>query len=892
MRLGSGVRKLLRQPPAVRDVEREVDDELRFHVETRVEALMSRGMTRQAAEAKAAKEFGDLGAAHDEIIAIDRNRVERERLVDWWEALRQDIRFATRALLGRPSFLIIASITLALGIGANAAIFSVVDAALLKSLPYADPNRLVSVWPDASMMPGVFVEVRNATRTLDPIAGYSGGTAVSMTGTSEPARLVMSEVTSRFFDVLGVRAEVGRTFRDGEDLPGRDRIAVLGHSLWEQRFGSDRSIIGRTVIIDGIARTVIGVAPADFHFPSPAVDFWVPISLDASRANIGRYWGTSHLNVIGRLRAGVSVARTQQEMAMLIDRARSSFPWRMPDAWGTGVTVVPLERKVVGDIGPMLMVLFGAVAVVLLIACVNVANLLLGRAAAREREIAIRASLGAGRGRIVRQLLTESIMLGLVGGALGLAVAVAGVRGLLLLVPAGMPRIAEVAIDLRVLAFTMVTALVTSLVFGLAPALRASRPTLQTVLGATRSAAGTLARRRLSEVLVIGEIALGVILVAGAGLLIKSFWRLHQVDLGFRPEQVVAADIPIPAFPRDSAARARQFFASVLDRARAIPGAKSVAVASVLPFGGAGSVQSSFAADIEANPVAPGGLVPMLVQTVVSDDYFRTMGILLKGGRGFGAADRDTTSAAVAVVDELTAKRIWPNAPALGQRFRPVWVKPWVTVVGVVGTVKRDSLNSAGEVSIYLPMGNVAGFWFPTQMTLVIRGEGDLATIASALRSAVAAVDPSVPVKAVRPLEELVSNSAARARFTMLLLATFAIVALTLGAVGVYGVVAYTVARRTREIGVRMALGASARDVLAMVLREGGTLTGVGVALGVAGALASSRVLAGFLYGVTPTDAAVFVSVPAVLAIVALGACVVPALRAARVDPVTALRSE
>jgi predicted permease len=741
------------------------------------------------------------------------------------------------------------------------------------------------------MMPGVFVQVRDGNRTLDPIAGYSRGTAVSMTGSSEPARLVQSEVTSRFFDALGARAEVGRTFGDGEDQPGRDRIAVLGHALWQQRFGGDRSVIGRSIVVDGITRAVVGVMPAGFRFPSPTIDLWVPISLDASPANIGSYWGISHLNVIGRLRRGVSIPQAQQDAAVLVDRSRSSFPWRMPDAWGTGVTVVPLERKVVGDIGPMLMVLFGSVAVVLLIACVNVANLLLGRAAAREREIAIRASLGAGRGRIVRQLLTESLMLALVGGVVGVAVAAAGVRGLLLLVPAGMPRITEVAVDGRVLAFTMITALATGLGFGVAPALRASRPTLQAVFGATRSAGGTVARRRLSELLVVGQIALGVILVADAGLLIKSFWRLHQVELGFRPEQAVAADIPIPAFPSDSVTRSRLFFDDVLERARDIPGVRSVAVASVLPFGGVGSMQSSFAADIEAHPVPPGGSVPMLVRTVVSDEYFQTMGIPLVRGRNFEPTDGDSAPA-VAIVDELTAKRLWPNADPLGQRFRPVWMKPWVTVVGVVGTVKRDSLNSAGEVSIYLSTRNTAGFWYPTQMTLVVRADADVATLGARVRAAVASVDATVPVKAVRPLGDLVSDSAARARFTMVLLVTFATVALTLGAVGVYGVVAYAVARRTREIGVRMALGARASDVLAMVLREGGVLAGIGVALGIAGALAVSRVLAGLLFGVTPTDPAVFVAVPAVLALVALGACVIPARRAARVDPVTALRSD
>jgi predicted permease len=796
-----------------------------------------------------------------------------------------------RSLLARPSFSIIASLTLALGIGANAAIFSVVDAALLKPLPYADPDRLVSVWPDGRMMPGIFVQARDQNRTLDPITGYSTGSAVSMTGSADPARLVQSEVTSRFFDVLGVPAEIGRTFVEGEDQPGRDRVVVLGHALWQQRFGGDRNIIGKTVVVDGISRSVVGVAPAGFHFPSPAIDFWVPISLDPAPANVARFWGTSSLNVIGRLKSGVSVRQAELELAAIVDRARPTFPWRMPDAWGKGVTTIQLEKHVVGDVGPMLLVLFGSVAVVLLIACVNVANLLLGRAAAREREIAIRASLGAGRGRIVRQLLTESVMLSVLGGILGVAVAIVGVRGLLLLIPPGMPRIAEVAIDVRVLAFAMFTAIATGIGFGLIPALRASRPALQAILGGTRNAGGTLARRKVSEILVVAQIALGVVLVAGAGLLIKSFWRLHQVELGFRPEQVIAADIPIPAFASDTTRRARAFFNDLLEQVRAIPGVRSAAVASVLPFGGVGSMSSSFAAGIEAHPVAPGGSAPMLVRTMVSDDYFKTMGIPLKRGREFTAADRDGTPA-VALVDEYTATRMWPTEDALGQRFRPVWMQTWITVVGIVGTVKRDSLNSAGEVSIYLPTTNTAGFWFPTQMTLIVRTDADVVSFGRRIRSAVSTVDPAVPVKWVREVNELIDSSAARARFTMLLLATFAAVALTLGAVGVYGVVAYAVTRRTREIGVRMALGARASDVLAMVLREGGLLAGVGLALGIVGALAASQLLTGFLFGVTPKDPAVFIAVPAVLAVVALSACVLPARRAARVDPVTALRSE
>jgi predicted permease len=891
MKPGPGIRKLLRLPNGARTIEHDVDAELEFHVLTRTEILMARGLTRDEAGEQARREFGDLRAAREELAAIDRGRVGRERRADWREALAQDVRFALRSLARRPSFLAVTSLTLALGIGANAAIFSVVDATLLKPLPYANPDRLVSIWPAGSMMPGVFVQVRAGMRSVDQIAGYSGGTAVSMTGASEPARLVQSEVTSRFFDVLGIRPIAGRTFLDGEDQPGHDRIAVLGHALWQQRFGSDPAIVGRSVVVDGISRTVVGVMPPGFHFPSPTIDFWVPVSLDPSPANVGRFWGTSHLNVIARLRPDSSLASAEREAAVLVDRARASFPWRMSDEWGKGVTVVPLERKVVGDVGPLLLVLFGSVGVVLLIACVNVANLLLSRATTREREIAIRASLGAGRGRIVRQLLTESVLLALVGGAIGLVVAAGGVRALLLLLPPGMPRVTEVAVDARVLAFTMLTSLATGITFGLAPALRVSRPALNAVLGATRNAGGTLVKRRLSDALVVAQIALGVVLVAGAGLLLKSFWRLHQVELGFRADEVIAADIPIPSFTSDTTVHARAFFDAVLDEVRAIPGVKSAAIASVLPFGGVGSMQSSFATEIEASPVPPGGSAPMLVRTVVSPEYFEAMGIPLVRGRALSAADRDG-GPTVAVVDEFTARRLWPDADPIGQRFRAVWMKPWVTVVGVVGSVKRDSLSSAGEVSVYLPTTHTAGFSFPTQMTLVVRSEARVADLAPRIRSAVGRVDATVPVSPPRLVATLVSNSVARARFTVVLLATFALVALSLGAVGIYGVVAYAVARRTREIGVRMALGARATDVLAMVLRSGGSLTAAGVALGTVAALAASRLLSGFLFGVTPSDPAVFIAVPALLGAVAVGACAIPARRAARVDPVVALRSD
>jgi predicted permease len=647
-------------------------------------------------------------------------------------------------------------------------------------------------------------------------------------------------------------------------------------------------VLGRTIVVDGIARTIVGVAPADFRFPSPNGDLWLPASFDPTV--VGKYWGTGHLRLLGRLRPGVERGAARAEAAAIIDRARSAFPWRMPDAWGTGVDVVPLQQRVVGGVGPTLLVLLGGVGVVLLIACVNVANLFLGRAAAREREIAIRAAIGAGRGRVVRQLLTESVVLALAGAAAGLALAGWTLRALVRLLPPEVPRVAEIGVDGRVFAFTTVLALATGIAFGLVPALRASRPDLRAAL-ASGGRTGTGERRRLSEVLVVVQVALAVVLVASAGLLLKSFWRLRGESIGFRAERVVVAEVPVPAFPRDTTPRARAFYVEVLERMRGIPGVRAAAFASEVPFGGRGSMRSSFAAFVEAHPTAPTDVPPMLVRTVVTPEFFDALDIPLRRGRTFTAEDR-AGATRVAVVDEYTAKRLWPAEDPLGQRVRRIWRDDeWITVVGVVGDVKRDSLSSAGETVIYLPLAQEP-FDFVGSMYAIARSDLPAGVLAPRLRAAVAAVDPDVPVAGIASLDHLVAESAARPRFTALLLASFAGLALVLGAVGIYGVISYAVARRTREIGVRVALGAGTGDVLGMVLREGGALAGAGLVVGLVAALAAGPALSGLLYGVAPSDPMVLGGVAAILGAVALAASLVPARRAAAVDPLVAMRAD
>jgi predicted permease len=868
------------------DVDADIDDELRFHFESRLEELRARGLSDDAARAQALEEFGDPLVVRDRLHAID-HRMERNRQrTEWRRALAQDVRFASRGMRRQPAFTLVAVATLALGIGANAAIFSVVSAVLLRPLPFREPERLVSIWPGAAMTLGVFTDVRRRVRTFEDVAGYSPRGEVSLTGTGrEPARVEASRVTANFIDLLGVRPAIGRAFAPGEDRPGRDRVALISHGLWARRLGADSLVIGSRIDVDGLPRTVVGVMPPGFRFPSPDVQLWLPITFDA--ADVGSYWGYGRLAAVARLRPDVSVAQARAEAVPIIKDAGKLFPWRMPDTWGEGADVIPLHESLVGSTRHTLLVLLGAVGLLLVVACVNVANLLLGRAASREREFAIRGALGAGRGRLARQLLTESLLLAAWGTVAGLAVAHWSLRLLVALLPAGMPRLGEIAIDGTVFGFAATLALVTGVAFGLAPAARAARPDLRSALGAggRGSDGGASPRRRLSAALVVAQVALAVILVTAAGLLIKSVWRLHHVDPGFRAEHAIVAVVPLPSFPADTPSRARIFYDAVVENIRRHPGVRAAAVTSHLPLSGR---LSSSAIDVEGHPTPPGGIPPTPEMVSTSADYLRAMGIPLLAGRALFDSDRED-GPWVALVDQTAARQLWPGESPVGKRLKYVWQQRWITVVGVVGSVKRDSLSGPSYATVYRPMRQGLT---PAAAHLVVRTDLDAASLSPALRAAVGAVDPNVPVTDVRRLSDVVAATAARARFTMLLLSCFAAVALLLGAVGIYGVVAYAVARRTREIGVRMALGADSPTVLRMVLRDGGRLAALGVLIGLAGALAASRVLAGLLFGVAPWDAQVFVLVPVALGAVALFATFVPARRAAHVDPLVAIRAE
>jgi len=794
------------------------------------------------------------------------------------DTLRQDLRFALRQLRRSPGFTVVAVLTLALGIGANTAVFSVVDAVLLRPLSYAEPDRLVT---PGYLMSGEYLLVRERARTMEEVALHSS-VGFNLSGVGDPERVPGARVSANLFSVLGVSPIVGRAFLPGEDRRGGSPVVVLGHGLWRERFDGDPAVVGREVVVDGEPRTIAGVMPPGVRFPADDVRLWIPFAFDPSDA--AALWGGAGGGVVARLAPGATPAASQAELRALAPEMREANTlWDPPPDHRATLEVVPLQDTIVGDVRARLWVLLGAVGFVLLIACANVANLLLARAAGREKEVAVRSALGAGRRRIACQLLTESAVLGALGGALGLLSAAWGVRLLVGGLPADVPRVAEIGIDPRVLGFTLAASAVAALLFGSIPALRSSRSDLRSALRAGERGSGA-APGRLAGTLVTVEFALAVVLVIGAGLLIRSFGELTRVDPGFGTESLITARVTPPETEYADAASQRAFYADLLARVEAIPGVREVDAVNRLPLVGG---FAGFAFEVEDDPYVPGTPAPVVGDRRITSDYPRTMGIPLLRGRALTAGDREGAPR-VALINETMAREFWPGEDPIGKRFKEVWLDAWTTVVGVVGDVRSYGLASEVEPEVYRPFSQLPA----REMSLAVRAAGDPATLAGGLRAAVGAVDPNVPVSEIRAIEHIVSGSVAGSRFTMVLVGGFALLALALAAVGIYGVISCTVGRRTREIGLRVALGARGADVLGAVLRRALLLAGLGAAIGVTAALGATRLLESLLFGVTATDPVTFVGVPLFLVVVALLASYVPARRATRVDPMTALRQE
>ena len=789
-----------------------------------------------------------------------------------------------------PGFTLIAVLTLALGIGANTAIFSVVSGVLLRPLPYPNPNQLVSV--SGSYPRGAFVAMREQARTMD-VAVYAEDYEFNLTGLGDPLRLTGASISAELFSILGARPELGRTLRAGEDISGQDSFVILSHALWQQKFAADPQIIGHWITLEGAGYQVIGVMPPDFRFPSPETQIWIPLHIDSRQPE--KYWGGDYMPMIGRLHPGATMAQAAAEARSLQPQLRALFPWPMPPTWNPQVTAVNLQRGMVSDERARMLVLLGAVALVLLIACANVANLMLSRAATREREFAIRSVLGAGRQRMIRQLLTESSLIAVLGGALGLILALNGLSLLKSALPADLPRLSDIGIDWRVLCFTAGLALLTGIVFGLVPSLHFSRTDFSESLksGARGSTVSDL--RRLRSALVTSEVALAVLLVIAAGLLIRSLWTLSHVNPGFRPDSILTARInPNESFCAEPE-RCANFYRELLDRVRALPDVNGAALVSTLPLGGR---VTKLSAEVENHTPSSSEPLPLLWENMISPDYFQVMNIPLLSGRTFTEADASATPPVI-IVTAATARRYWPGENPIGKHIKPAHEDNWYAVVGVVSDVRGYDLQRNVpewmDGAVYVPYGSyaqAAGGRPPVQMTLTVRTPTDQSQTANLLRSTVASLNPEVPLTEVRPMGSFLSDAVSTPRSTTALFVAFAALALALGVTGIYGVLSYLVAQRTREIGIRVALGAQRSNILGLVLMEGAKMSGLGIIIGIVAALALTRLMQSLLYGVGTSDPLTFLGVVIVIAAVTLLACYVPARRAMRVDPMVALRYE
>lgn len=905
--LGRLIRRVVRGEDAQADLEAEI----RFHLEERARVLREEGVSPETAMSEARQRFGDVERIRRECHEIDRRRIREAGWAELYGSIRKDMRYALRAVRKSPGFAAVVMLTLGLGIGANAAVFTVVKGVLLKPLPYRDADRLTLVWgrmteTSVSKAPFSGPDLLDFRERADLFEGFAGAFGVnsSLTGDFEPEPIHLGFATVNLFAVLGVEPTLGRGFEPA-DAQGIDPqalfdpnvapppgVALLSHQLWSRRFGGDPDVIGRVVQANGQPLTVIGVLPPDFRLYLPAeasfpgeIDVWVANVADLSVGPRDGQW----LTVIGRLRPAVRLGAAQAQMDVIAAELRSEHQFHQNV--GMEIDVVPMHDDVVGHARPILLALLGAVGFVLLIACFNVANLLLVRGRTRAREVAIRSALGASRGRIAQQLLVESAVYGLLGGLAGLILGFGGVEVVLALRPDNVPRLEAVQVDLIVFGFVFALAMLSALLFGTLPALHSSKADLSGTLK-LRTQSGGAGGGRLRGGLVIAEVALSLILLIGSGLMLRTFLELTAVHPGFDPRQVLTVNVPLPFYDYGGPGERAEFNLRLKERIEALPGVETVGAVTPLPLTGGGQYWFGPYALHEAaeeewsrnesdyRPMLPG--------------YFRAMETRLLAGRSLRASDLRVDARKVVIVDEKMAELAWPDADAVGQRImvmRPNqdggWERYWADVVGVVEHIRYADIRREGRETIYFPYTD----WSFVDMTYTIRTAGDPASVAPAVRAVIRELGPDIPASTPRPLEDFVGDSLAPTRFVLVLVGVFAMIALVLSAVGLYGVISYSVRERVQEIGIRMVFGAERREVLGLVLRQGLLLTVLGLFVGVFGALLLTRGISALLFRVEPTDPLTFTAISLLLGIVAVFACLVPALRATRVDPIVALRA-
>lgn len=867
------------------NVAADVEDEIDFHVAQIAERLIREGTDPATAWARAHQEFGDRAGAERACREIGEASLLVSRRRRWWEDLRDDLRYGARNLRRAPGFSVVAALTLALGVGAATAIFSVVNGVLIRPLPYREPDRLVRLYEvspkgdDKNPIAGAnFLDWRARARSFAVLAIHRWPYDVVLSGIESPVRVVVDDLSPAALEALGVRPLFGRLF--GANEPGA--TVLLSAPLWRSRFGADSSVVGRTIALGDVSHTIVGVMPDDFRFPGAGVDLWRPVTEQdlATADRRSHNWGA-----VGRLAPGVPFGQALAELRAITAAMRGEYPAFL-EGWDARVT--PLKDDLVGPIKPMLLALLGGVGLVLLIACANLANLFLARSLSREREVAVRAALGAGRGRIVRQLMTEVGVLAAIAAAIGLLLAHGLLRVLVALAPADLPRLAEVRIDPVVLGFAALVTMASALGFGLAPALASARDSSHAALRAGADRSGGLRHHRVRGAVLVAEVALSLVLLTGAGLLVRSFLEIRGVDLGYRPEPWLALTVDLPAARYPDFATQSQFADRVGSEFAAVPGVAAVTATTRQPASD-GPMTFSFAIDGRPSPNPSGRFDPEPLQFVPAG-HFAALGVPVLRGRSFDSRDR-RDAPPVAVVSEAFAQKYWPDTDPVGRRIAFRTNQPWIEVVGVVGNVVMGPADQPAGTALYLPADQRTYGWLSWQTVLVRAQPGrEPATLAAGVAAALRRIDPALPPSRLAPVTELYAESVARRRFAMILLAAFAAAAVALGLIGLYGVLAATVAQRRPEIAVRLALGASRGAVVGMVLRQAAGYTALGIGLGAIAAGWLTGLLRGMLFQVSPLDPFSFGFGALFLGVAAIGAALIPARRAAGVAPIQVLR--